>query len=705
MNLTRVKDTFTEFKGVPFRPHQEEAIQFALESEKKYVVIEAPTGCLAEGTVVNLNRGGRGFSTPIERAVKHYQQKGDKRYNWDLAIPTNIRSYNGREVGLSLANDFLYSGKREVMKLTLANGYTLRATPDHLIMTKRGYVRMDVLSASDMVLCDTLDAGKGIGNSPKNYDLMVCNFRTIHGFSQYGNFHQGVLQGIKVVNVVSDGYSETYDISVPGNNNFVANGIIVHNSGKTLIAMVAGAAAGSCTYMVHSKVLQNQVTDDFPEARSLFGKSNYECIADRENTCNECTHSRQTPCDGAEDCVYNIQKKAVLASRLRILNYDYFLAETNYIGKFRGSPFLVIDEADNLENTLIGFTSLIFTKYALQRLGITVPTRKTTKSKDGLQPWIDFACIAGERIKPILKNLNSECANFRAPMSLYETSKLKEKMKVTHLLEKVDLFIDNVDETWLFDDAQENKLIFRPLWMNEDLSHKFLWQHGGKFVLMSASFLPQHILAKTLGIPPEEIDYMCVQSTFPPERRPVSIEPVANLTAKTMELEVPKLINRIREIIDARPGVKGMIHCVSYKLGLQIMQGLKNPRLMIHNSFNRQEILKKFMDSPDSDILISPSMERGVSFEQDLCRFIIVAKAPYKNLGDKIVSARVYSSGKIGKDWYFSQMLLTTLQMTGRGMRSEDDFCETFILDEQFNRVLLKRPLLLPEWWRDAILY
>ena len=215
-------------------------------------------------------------------------------------------------------------------------------------------------------------------------------------------------------------------------------------------------------------------------------------------------------------------------------------------------------------------------------------------------------------------------------------------MKVTHLLEKVDLFIDNVDETWLFDDAQENKLIFRPLWMNEDLSHKFLWQHGGKFVLMSASFLPQHILAKTLGIPPEEIDYMCVQSTFPPERRPVSIEPVANLTAKTMELEVPKLINRIREIIDARPGVKGMIHCVSYKLGLQIMQGLKNPRLMIHNSFNRQEILKKFMDSPDSDILISPSMERGVSFEQDLCRFIIVAKAPYKNLGDKIVSARVY---------------------------------------------------------------
>lgn len=689
MNLIHIKDTFAEFRGVPFRPYQEEAIQFALESEKKFVVIEAPTGCIAEGTIINLNRGGKGYNTPIERAFKHYSQQGDKRYNWDLNIPTRIRSLKDDYVQLLLADTFSYSGYKPVMQLVLTDGTVLRATKDHKILTSCGYRRMDELSPENVILCDTHLAQKSLTKKKKLHD----------------NFNQGIIRKVSVMDVGNSGHAHTYDISVPWVNNFVANGIIVHNSGKTLIAMVAGAAAGSCTYMVHSKVLQNQVTDDFPEARSLFGKSNYECIADRENTCNECTHSRQTPCDEAEDCIYNVHKKAVLASRLRILNYDYFLAETNYIGKFRGSPFLVIDEADNLENTLIGFTSLVFTKYALQRLGITVPTRKTSKSKEGLQPWIDFACMAGERIKPILKDLNSECSNFRAPMSLYETSKLKEKMKVTHLLEKVDLFIDNVDETWLFDDAQENKLIFRPLWMNEDLSHKFLWQHGGKFVLMSASFLPQHILAKTLGIPPEEIDYMSVPSTFPPERRPVSIEPVANLTAKTMEVEVPKLINRIREIIDARPGVKGMIHCVSYKLGLQVMQGLKNPRLMIHNSFNRQEILKKFMDSHDSDILISPSMERGVSFEQDLCRFIIVAKAPFLNLGDKIVSARVYSSGRVGKDWYSAQMLLTTLQMTGRGMRSEDDFCETFILDEQFNRVLLKRPLLLPSWWLDAILY
>jgi len=41
--------------------------------------------------------------------------------------------------------------------------------------------------------------------------------------------------------------------------------------------------------------------------------------------------------------------------------------------------------------------------------------------------------------------------------------------------------------------------------------------------------------------------------------------------------------------------------------------------------------------------------------------------------------------------------------MTGRGMRSETDRCECYILDEQIQRVINKRPLFLPEWWRDAL--
>ena len=41
--------------------------------------------------------------------------------------------------------------------------------------------------------------------------------------------------------------------------------------------------------------------------------------------------------------------------------------------------------------------------------------------------------------------------------------------------------------------------------------------------------------------------------------------------------------------------------------------------------------------------------------------------------------------------------------MTGRGMRSVDDYCDTYILDSQFMSIYRKNGNLLPKWWKDAI--
>jgi Rad3-related DNA helicase len=240
--------------------------------------------------------------------------------------------------------------------------------------------------------------------------------------------------------------------------------------------------------------------------------------------------------------------------------------------------------------------------------------------------------------------------------------------------------------------------------MNEALAEQFLWRHAKKWVLMSASFLPVHLEARRLGIPMDEVDYKCLPSTFPIERRPIHVESAANLTGKTMDIETPKLCARIKEIVDERPKVKGLIHGVSYKLSQNIMNMVGDKRLIIHNSSNRIDVLTEFMESKEPLVLVSPSMERGVSLEADLCRFIIVAKAPFLYLGDKIVAKRVYSS-KMGKEWYAATMLTTVLQATGRGMRSADDYCENFILDEQFMRVFHQKPGYLPMWWREAVLW
>lgn len=477
-------------------------------------------------------------------------------------------------------------------------------------------------------------------------------------------------------------------------------------SGKSLIAMASGVASNGVTYSVHSKILQNQITLDFPEAKSLFGRSNYPCMDKPGLTCEDCYHTKATPCNLKWNCKYEKAKREVLGSRLRILNYDYLLTETNHVGKFSESEFNIVDEADNLENSLINFIALNFTNYSLGRLGMADHIERLHKtSKDPeklLESWKEFVTIAKNRAVSVRAKLDQDIDHFPEIINPDQEKKIREKTKVNRLISNMDLFLNNVDPTWLYDNSTKDVHTFRPLWLTEELANKYLWRHSKKWCLMSASFLPIHLEAKRLGIPLDEVDYKILPSTFPPERRPIHVWPVANLTGKTMDEETPKLVKSIREIVDSHSNVKGLIHGVSYKLSTAIYNGLNSPRILIHDSSNRQDTLDRFMTSDEPLVLISPSMERGVSLEMDLCRFIIVAKAPFLYLGDKIVAARVYGS-KLGNAWYAATMLSTVLQMTGRGMRSADDECVSYILDEQFQRVFQSKPKFLPDWWKEAV--
>jgi ATP-dependent DNA helicase DinG len=238
--------------------------------------------------------------------------------------------------------------------------------------------------------------------------------------------------------------------------------------------------------------------------------------------------------------------------------------------------------------------------------------------------------------------------------------------------------------------------------MTNELAESFLWRHGSKFILMSASFYPRPILAKCLGIDIDDMDYFNVPSQFPVSNRPIYVAPVVNMTAKTTDAELPKLITEVTRIIDSYLDVKGIIHCVSYSLASKIMASISNPRLITHNTADRQTCIDMFISSNLPYVLVSPSLERGVSLDEDKCRFIIIVKAPYLSLADKITSLRLFSSG-IGQAWYTSTMLLTILQMAGRGVRSKSDQADTYILDLQAKNAITKNPSYLPEWFLDAI--
>jgi Rad3-related DNA helicase len=104
-------------------------------------------------------------------------------------------------------------------------------------------------------------------------------------------------------------------------------------------------------------------------------------------------------------------------------------------------------------------------------------------------------------------------------------------------------------------------------------------------------------------------------------------------------------------------------------------------------------------------VFVSPSSTRGVDLPDDQCRFIIVAKAPFQSLGDKLVKSRVYGAGGFGKFWYRAICAQDIVQASGRGVRHTNDHCTTYILDKQAEKLIVDNQGLFPRYWMDAVDY
>jgi DNA repair exonuclease SbcCD ATPase subunit len=291
-------------------------------------------GCLAGDSIINTNRATLGKKYTIKHMYESYNKIGANvgGKHWPTKnIKTFVRSFkNDNRIGLHEIENVVYSGKKEVWALELANGLYLKATPDHKIMTTVGWVALRDLKISiSEVMCDSLKAKKSdfyleksrdkevytipyhkyatkftkdinrkrgysvysrlpvhiliyeayMNNltyecyldilrndkekaktlkfiNPKKYDIhhkdfnhynnditnLECLEKTshqlIHSERNKYNFNQGVPVYSRVTSIGCVGVEDTYDIICKDPyRNFVANGIIVHNSGKTKIVM------------------------------------------------------------------------------------------------------------------------------------------------------------------------------------------------------------------------------------------------------------------------------------------------------------------------------------------------------------------------------------------------------------------------------------------------------------------------------------
>ena len=478
--------------------------------------------------------------------------------------------------------------------------------------------------------------------------------------------------------------------------------------GKSLIGMSAGKLLGKTTYLVHSRVLQVQLSNDFDGVPILWGRQNYKCLRNNDEAifCDACTHRAGSPCPYVTQCPYRLARGMAASSSLRTLNYDYFITATQVpTSNFKANDLVVVDEADSLEDVLISHIGIRIPQSLLRRMNLNLPNYKTASGTNGVSDWKDWGRKTINNIRNKAKKLEQEIHLFDDIVTIEQANAMKLLNNLTRLIKALEYFVECVDDKWLYEDKTGDGIYgyiqFRPVWMNQFLADKYLWSNGSKFALMSATFPPLPVLSKLLGISSGDIEYHRFKSTFPVDRRKIIVDPVANLTYKQMDSEIPKLMKRIKEILEDHKTEKGLIHTVSYKLANEIMK-LGNDRLILHGASNKIDTVESFKKSDKPLVLVSPSSERGISLDHDWCRFIIFAKAPYDSLNDKLVNARIYGGG-VGQLWYTSKMLMTVVQGCGRGMRSADDRCLSYILDKQISDAINRNITLIPEWFKEAM--
>ncbi|MEX2193813.1 MAG: replicative DNA helicase [Thermoleophilaceae bacterium] len=153
-----------------------------------------------------------------------------------LAMNTDTWRLEPRQVTRAFA-----TGRKRVHRLTTGLGKQIRATANHRFLTVEGWRRLDELEPGNHVALPRelpgpsvrsgittrgLQAGLGTNLSRERAgqvaELVECEqLRTPAAGDAYWD---------RIVSIEADGVEEVYDLTVEGLHNFVADGIVVHNS-------------------------------------------------------------------------------------------------------------------------------------------------------------------------------------------------------------------------------------------------------------------------------------------------------------------------------------------------------------------------------------------------------------------------------------------------------------------------------------------
>lgn len=423
-----------------------------------------------------------------------------------------------------------------------------------------------------------------------------------------------------------------------------------------------------------------------------------------------------------QSCNYKLNRDFSLRQNYTVMTVQMALTVMSYLSNhpaMRTRDLMIVDECSELEDELLSFYSLeISTNQIFDALHTHSPFREgidyipPPNNLQEAKEWIDaisaLVAVHAESLEKDPDNYDTKRAGAIISISR-KIASLHHGFKLM-----LPYHFERQETKWSGNTVHGHsgyKVIIKPQ-EARGLYDRVFGEMARRHVFCSATTGTKEIWQATHQMN-QAITYLEVGSPFPVENRPIIYRPLANLTRKKIDLELPLMAKRVIDIIrqsgeaDERfnhVDQKGIIHTHTNRITNAVAESIQSVgmgrRMLILQGSGKQrsEIMKIYRSSPDPLILISPSAMMGISLDDELGRWQILVKTPYPSLGDETVKYRQTNI----KDWYSWQTTKNIIQACGRIVRSPEDWGITYIVDESFGNHLRWNGGQFPRWWKDA---
>lgn len=473
--------------------------------------------------------------------------------------------------------------------------------------------------------------------------------------------------------------------------------------GKSIVGVVTSIATNKLLnkennlkslILMHNNMLVDQYHRTFNGNRKfwqILGNKNYECFVSPipGATADECIIEFLSSKDRCNSCLYFKNKTIRNEVEHLITNYSYYFTIANSPIEVLKKRFMNIwDEAHTINDVFVDHNTLTFNEDTLKAI-IRDAEECHLSSIQNLRGI--FNIIINNRFNEgILKHLLKEFDNQITLLSHIideETSDAynsgnKEKYvkykrlstKYHQLSELISSYLEELFEYVI--QLDDKSVVLKPIFANNNFG---MINNCEKSLFMSAT-VSKNYLCNTIGLIDENTIEIKLDSIFNPENKKfVFIKPInINNYSLKDQTTVNHIVNTCDNIINFHEDEKGIILTPSFNLTNIIASKLKNKHNIIEHRQRTKitDALKEYKESEDG-ILISPSIFEGLSLDDDLCRFMILTKAPFASMIDK----RIEYIAKNYPDIYKLMTLMKIIQGAGRAVRNINDHAVAYAID------------------------